>query len=236
MGALHSWDLSPAKAIALQKKLAPQVRTDLKPPNVRHIAAVDVAYLPRQKCSLAACVLLKWPGMELLEEHWYAEATRFPYVPGLLSFREIPAVLGAFEQLSTRPDVIFVDGHGRAHPRRFGIATHLGFWLKVPSIGIGKSRLCGEYRAPAAEKGAVSPLFQGDELIGMILRSRTNVKPIYVSSGWGLSLQQSLEWTESTLTRFRLPEPIRIADRLSKRAKLLWLDERSLRNPGERSV
>jgi len=219
----HSWDLSPKEAIELQKKLLGKVRTDLKLGPVRRIAAVDAAYLPKQQSTVAACVLLEWPGMRLLEERWHVEVTRFPYVPGLLSFREIPAVLEAFGQLSEQPDLVFVDGHGQAHPRRMGIATHLGMWLGLPTIGIAKSKLCGEYTQPALEKGATAPLKDRDEVIGLVLRSRRGVKPIFVSVGYGLPLRECLQWAMATTSGYKLPEPIRLADRLSKRAKLDWL-------------
>ena len=173
---------------------------------------------------MAACVLLSWPGLEVQEQRWHVELTRFPYVPGLLSFREIPAVLEAFEQLSAAPDLIFVDGHGRAHPRRFGIASHLGVWLGIPTIGIGKSKLCGDYQQPELEKGQSQPLWDRGERIGMVLRSRRGIKPIFVSIGSGLSLESCLHWTEATLTRYRLPEPIRAADRFSHEAKRLWFE------------
>ena len=223
MAPLHSWDLTPKQAVQLQKDLAPRVPTGGSIETIRRIAAVDAAYLPRQRSTVAACVLLSWPGLEILEQRWHVELTRFPYLPGLLSFREIPAVLQAFQQLSSPPDLIFVDGHGRAHPRRFGIATHLGFWLGIPTIGIGKSKLCGDYHQPGIEKGQAQPLWNRDERIGVVLRSRRGVKPIFVSIGSGISLECCLHWTQATLTRFRLPEPIRAADRFSHEAKRLWL-------------
>ena len=145
--------------------------------------------------------------------------TPFPYVPGLLSFREIPVILKAIEKLSSLPDLICVDGHGQAHPRRFGIASHLGLWLKHPTIGIGKSRLCGEFREPGPRRGAASNLIHQGEVIGRVLRTRQGVKPIFVSVGYGLPLKECVRWTLAVTPRFRLPEPIRQADRLSEKSK-----------------
>lgn len=240
MPALHTWDLTPKEAVALQRHLAGQVRTDLKLDCPRRIAGVDVAYLPKSKESIATAVVLQWSpsasdasagvqprpasggggprtsagrgsGWPVVEWTSARIPTPFPYVPGLLSFREAPAILAAFEKLKQQPELVFVDGHGLAHPRRFGIACHLGLWLRIPTIGIGKSRLCGEFPPAGDEKGACSPLTHRGECIGMVLRSRTSVRPIFVSVGYGLPLDVCVRWTLRVTPRYRLPEPIRQA-------------------------
>lgn len=218
---LHPWDLSPREAAELQTKLAPQLITDGEPSDIRLVAASDVAFVDRPyrrrpTLARAAVVLLSYPELELVEQHVIECPTEFPYVPGLLSFREIPALSLAFEQLERRPDLLFVDGQGRAHPRRFGIASHLGLLLDVPTIGVAKSRLIGEHAEPSPERGASAPLTHEGETIGAVLRTRDGVKPLYVSIGHRISLAAAVNWTLRLCTRYRLPEPIRLADRLSK--------------------
>ncbi len=196
---------------------------------VDRIAGVDVAYLRETHESVATVVVLSFPQLEVLETAVSRIATPFPYVPGLLSFREIPALLPAFEGLCQQPQIVFVDGHGVAHPRRFGIACHLGLWLEIPTIGIGKSKLCGEFAPPGIEKGSSTPLTAGGELIGVALRSRRAVRPIFVSVGFGLPLKISLEWTLRVTPRYRIPEPIRMAHNLAARAKLGSLSGQKIR-------
>ncbi|HSR50721.1 MAG TPA: deoxyribonuclease V [Acidobacteriota bacterium] len=216
---LHSWDLTPKEAVRLQKQLRRRQRTDLTLRRPQRVAGVDVSYLKEIGESIAVVVVLTFPALEVVEEQVSRLPTPFPYVPGLLSFREIPAILPAFEKLQCRPDLVFVDGHGQAHPRRMGIASHLGIWLELPTIGIGKSRLCGQYHPPSPQRGSISPLIDQDEEIALVLRSRSHVKPIFVSVGYGLPLPECLRWTLQSLTRYRLPEPIRQADRRAARAK-----------------
>ncbi|HSR66458.1 MAG TPA: deoxyribonuclease V [Acidobacteriota bacterium] len=216
---LHRWDLTPKEAVQLQRELCRRVRTDLQVGNPRRVAGVDVSYDKESGESFATVVVLSFPQLQVVEEQISSLPTPFPYLPGLLSFREIPAILPAFAKLQGRPDLVFVDGHGQAHPRRMGIATHLGLWLEMPTIGIGKSRLCGEHSVPAAQRGSIAPLLDKGEEIALVLRSRDNVKPIYVSSGYGLPLAECLRWTLQSLTRYRLPEPIRQADRYAALAK-----------------
>ena len=147
--------------------------------------------------------------------------TPLPYIPGLLSFREIPVILKAFKKLSTLPDLIYVDGHGQAHPRRFGIAPHLGLWLKHPTISIGESRLCGELREPGQRRGSSTQLIPRGEVIGQVLRTRKGAKPIFVSVGYGLPSKECVHWTLAVTPRFRLPEPIRQADTNSEKSKAI---------------
>jgi len=216
---MHSWDLTPKEAIQLQNSLRDRIRTDLSLDQPRRVAGVDVSYLPREGVSIASVVVFPPDCGETTEWAISRMKTPFPYVPGLLSFRELPSILQAIRKLKHKPDVIFVDGHGQAHPRRFGIACHLGLWLKIPTIGIGKSLLCGSYRVPAQPRGSHCRLLHKGELVGQVLRTRQKVKPIFVSVGYGLPLEECLHWTLKLTPRFRLPEPIRRADRLSREQK-----------------
>jgi deoxyribonuclease V len=220
---LHPWDLSPADAAASQKRLAPRVVCD--PADVRLVAAADVAYVdpPRGRwgaaragVARAAAVLLSYPGLDVVEQAVTECSVAFPYVPGLLSFREAPALSLALERLSGRPDLLLVDGQGYAHPRRFGIACHIGILAGIPTIGVAKSRLCGEHGPLPPEAGARVPLVDKDEVIGLALRTRAGVAPLYVSSGHLISLESAAAWTLRLCRGYRLPEPARLADRLSK--------------------
>ena len=218
---LHEWDVTAAEAIALQKELAPRVVSEGDPGDVRLVAAADLAFVdrrwPRQPTrGRAAVVLMRYPELEVVEEQVVEGDVSFPYVPGLLSFREAPLLAQAFERLEGAPDLLLVDGHGYAHPRRFGIASHVGLMLGVPTIGCAKSRLCGEHTEPGLRRGSKVELRQGDEVIGTVLRTRDGVKPIYVSAGHRIGLDAAAEWVLRLAPRFRLPEPIRVADALSK--------------------
>jgi deoxyribonuclease V len=218
---LHNWDLSPKQAVALQKELAPLVVREGDPSDVRLVAAADVALVERTRgwkggIARAALVLMSLPGLEVVEQHAVEVPVSFPYVPGLLSFREAPALAAAFERLSQEPDLLLVDGQGYAHPRRFGLACHLGLLAGVPTIGCAKSRLCGAAESPSAERGGSSELIDGGEVIGLALRTRTGVKPVFVSVGHMIGLSQAAGWILRLALSHRLPEPIRLADRLSK--------------------
>jgi deoxyribonuclease V len=216
---LHRWDITPKEAIALQRSLAGEVRTDLSLGEPETVAGVDVAYLRESNESIATVVVMGLHDLLPIEVAVTRTPTPFPYVPGLLSFREIPPILEAFGKLSQPADLVFVDGHGQAHPRRIGIASHLGLWLDKPTIGIGKSRLCGSYEEPGRDRGSSCDLMDRGEMIGCVLRTRSGVKPIFVSVGFGLSLDVCVEWTLKVTTRYRLPEPIRAADRIAAQSK-----------------
>lgn len=222
--ALHDWNLAPREAIALQKRLAGRVEREDRLESVRHLAGVDIGFEQEGAITRAAVVVLAWPPdaggeFEVLEQVVHREPTRMPYVPGLLSFREVPAALGAFEKLSIRPQLAMVDGQGIAHPRRIGVASHLGLWLDLPTIGVAKTRLCGRHGEPGPVRGDWTPLVDGpdDEVIGAVLRSRAKVKPIFVSPGHRVSLPTALDWVIRCLGRTKLPEPTRLADRLASR-------------------
>ena len=218
---LHSWTLRPKEAIAIQKRLRRRVVTSLTLSQPRYVAGVDVAYIRETNESVATVAVISLPDLELVESATAQVGTPFPYVPGLLSFREIPPILQAYKSISVPIDLIFVDGHGQAHPRRIGIASHLGLWLRKPTIGIGKSRLCGRFEEPGEEKGSQSDLMDKGELIGTVLRTRTGVRPVFVSVGYGIPLRQCVAWTLRVTPKYRLPEPIRVADRLAARNKPL---------------
>jgi len=218
---LHGWDVTATEAIALQKELAPRVLRDGDPGDVRFVAAADLAFVdgrwPRQPTrGRAAVVLMRYPELEVVEEQVVEGDVGFPYVPGLLSFREAPLLAEAFERLEGAPELLLIDGHGYAHPRRFGIASHVGLMLDVPTIGCAKSRLCGEHAEPGLRRGSKVELRQGGEVIGAVLRTRDGVKPIYVSVGHKIGLEAAVRWVLRLAPRFRLAEPIRVADALSK--------------------
>ena len=215
----HPWDLTPKQAVELQKQLRGEVKTHLPSKPVSRVAGVDVAYIRELGESVATVVVLSYPDLGIVESAVARSATPFPYVPGLLSFREIPPLLKALGQLSALPDLILVDGHGWAHPRRFGIACHLGLWLQSPTIGVGKSFLCGRFSEPGMQKGEVSYLTQREEIIGKVLRTRTGVKPVFVSVGYGLPLDSCVRWVLRCSPRFRIPEPIRQAHNLAAHRK-----------------
>ncbi len=218
---LHPWNLTPAEAMALQAQLAPSVIRKGNPARVRLVAAADVAFVSaagaeRRAVARAAVVILKYPDLTLVERQVVEEPVPFPYVPGLLSFREIPALARAFEALERHPDLLLVDGQGYAHPRRFGLACHLGLLLDLPTIGCAKSRLCGQHEPPGLETGSRAPLVDGDEVIGLVLRTREGVAPVYVSVGHRISLEAAAGWVLRLCRGRRIPEPLRLADQISK--------------------
>jgi len=219
---LHEWNLAPREARALQTQLAKGVEISDRLTSVKHIAGVDIGFEDGGETTRAAVVLLEWdpataPNLNVVEQVVHREPTRMPYIPGLLSFREIPAALGAFEKLSVLPELVMVDGQGIAHPRRLGVAAHLGLWLDLPTIGIAKSRLYGKHAEVGEQRGDWVPLYAGQETIGAVLRSRAKVKPVYVSPGHRITLETSLTWVMRCLGRTKLPEPTRLADRLASR-------------------
>ncbi|MFG6666220.1 deoxyribonuclease V [Halomonas sp. HNIBRBA4712] len=220
--ALHDWNLAPKEAIALQTELAQRLELKDRLDEVSLIAGVDIGFEDDGETTRAAVVLLEWdaqkaPNLAVVEQVVHREPTRMPYVPGLLSFREIPAALGAFKKLSRTPQLVMVDGQGIAHPRRLGVAAHLGLWLDLPTIGIAKSRLYGRFEEVGSERGDWSPLTAGGDTLGVVLRSRVNVKPVFVSPGHRVSVETALEWVMRCLGRTKLPEPTRLADRLASR-------------------
>ncbi len=211
----HPWDLRPFEARALQARLAARVVDRDALGEVRRLAGVDVGFEGQGAVTRAAVAVLTWPGLAPCDFALARIPTRFPYVPGLLSFREVPAVLEALRVLTTAPDLLLVDGHGRAHPRRFGIACHLGVILDRPTVGVAKKRLVGTHPEVPDRKGAWVPLEDEGEVIGAVLRTRVGVKPVYVSVGHRVSLETAVAWVVRAVTRYRLPETTRWAHRLA---------------------
>ncbi len=214
-GLRHRWDLTPKEAMALQEKLRASVVREDRLGAVRHVCGIDVGFEREGTITRAAVAVLSFPALEMVESAIARRKTTFPYVPGLLSFREIPAVLDALERLTITPDLVICDGQGVAHPRRCGLASHIGLVAGVPSIGCAKSRLIGAHRAPAARRGAWAPLVDAGETIGAVLRTRAGVNPVYVSIGHRVSLDTAIHFVLACCTRYRLPETTRHAHRLA---------------------
>ena len=218
--SLHSWRLDPAEARRLQSDLAPRLILRGGPRSPRVIAGADVAVLPVRNRLVAAVVVLRRPPSagtaewEVVEQVLEDGPADFPYVPGLLSFREAPILLDCFARLQTTPDLVLVDGQGIAHPREFGLASHLGLWLDIPTVGCAKSRLVGEYAEPGPEVGDWSPLTDGRETLGRVLRARSRVKPVFVSVGHRLGLAGATKLLLACGRGYRLPEPTRRAHHL----------------------
>ena len=213
----HDWNVTPKEAIKIQNEYANNVETEGSLEKITKVAGVDAAF--DGDLGLGAVVILSYPELKLIEQVVVEVPVRLPYIPGLLSFREMPIVLEAFEKIQHEPDVIFVDGQGMLHPRRFGIACHLGLVLSHPTIGCAKSLLCGRYRKPGSQKGNYTFVKHKEENIGVALRTRTNTKEIFVSLGHKISIKKSIELTLSVSPKFRIPEPTRQADRLAAEYK-----------------
>lgn len=205
--------LTPAEAIALQRAQAERVITQDELGCVRRIAGIDIGFEDAGQTARAAVVVLDFPSLTVIETALARRPVRFPYIPGLLSFREAPAALDALAQLAAPPDLILYDGHGQAHPRRFGIACHVGVLTGIPSIGVAKSLLCGRYEPPAAKRGATTPLWHRKETIGVALTTRAGYRPVFVSVGHKISLDTAIQWVLACTPKWRLPETTRQAHR-----------------------
>ena len=216
----HRWNISPKRAAALQRKLADRVRVAPLRGAVRTVAGTDCAFLDNGERVLAAAILMDARSMDTLATAEAIMPCRFPYVPGLLSFREAPAVIAAIGKLPRLPDLLLCDGQGIAHPRRLGLASHVGLWVNVPTVGVAKSRLVGEHRQPGANRGCRTQLRYQGAVVGAVVRTRTNVKPLYVSVGHRLTLDDAVRWTLRCCRGVRLPEPNRAAHRYVTRRKL----------------
>ena len=208
---LHSWDLTPTEAVALQRTLANRVeaRTPLTRCNL--VAGADVSYERFGNLFYAGVVVLRMDDLTVVEEQGVVREVTFPYVPGLLSFRETPVLLEAFAKVKSEPDAVILDGHGYSHPRRFGFACHLGLWLDRPSVGCAKTRLIGTYKQPGRRAGSVAPLKDHGEIIGQVVRTKTGVKPVFVSVGYKIDLRSAVELVLATCRGYRLPEATRQA-------------------------
>lgn len=207
--SLHSWDVTPEEARELQNRLRSQVVTADRFGTINTVAGVDIGL--KRDIARASVVVLSFPELQVIDIEVAECPVRFSYIPGLLSFREIPPLLVAFARLKTEPDLVIVDGQGIAHPRRFGLASHLGLILDKPTIGCAKSRLCGRYEEPEQEQGAYTYLTDKGEVIGAVVRTRTNVRVVYVSIGHRISLDSARTWTLACCRGYRLPETTRHA-------------------------
>lgn len=211
----HPWPLTAEEAMAIQNQLQPEVILEDQLGDVQYVAGVDVGFEDNYAISRAAVAVLSFPDLQLVEQAIARRPTTFPYIPGFLSFREVPVVIDALEQVSTTPDLIICDGQGIAHPRRFGLACHLGVLVDMPTIGAAKSLLVGKHEELPLEKGSWQPLRHRGEVIGAVLRSRTGVKPLYISPGHRITLPTAIDYVLRCLTKYRLPETTRWADKLA---------------------
>ena len=215
----HTTPSTAKEAIAIQQEMRKKVILCDIFQDIRTIAGIDVGYDVKANMSKCALVVMDAKSLEIEQSVIAIEESPFPYISGLLSFREAPVILKALSILDAAPDLLMIDGQGVAHPRRLGIAAHIGVLTGLPGIGIAKSRLCGSYKEPSFSKGSYTLLTDKDERIGTVLRSRDNVKPLFVSAGHKISQETALEWVIKTLGKYRLPEPTRLADKLSKYKK-----------------
>jgi len=211
----HPWKVTVAEARGVQDRIRCLVETVDRLDEIGIVAGVDVGFEKAGAVTRAAVALLHFPSLEPAGNAIARTATTFPYIPGLLSFREIPAILKAMEQLEAKPDLLLCDGQGIAHPRRCGLASHLGVLLDIPSIGVAKTRLTGTHGTLPEPKGSRIPLMDGDEQIGSVLRTRTGVKPLYISPGHRISIDTADELVLRCTTRYRLPETTRQAHKLA---------------------
>lgn len=212
----HCWSLSEAEALMLQQRLASKVIKEDKLNQIQFVAGVDVAYAKESNKLVAAVVILDADTLEVIETVIAEDKAQFPYIPGLFSFRELPSLIKAFAKLNHTPDLIVCDGQGYAHPRRFGLACHLGVIFDVPTIGCGKTRLLGEHEEPSKERSATAPLIDNDEVVGNVLRTQNGINPIYVSIGHRISLATACKWVLRLAPKYRLPETTRLADQQVK--------------------
>lgn len=216
-----NWPTDLAEARVIQEQLRGEVITSDAFGELRYVAGVDAGYEGDQ--AKAAVVVFRYPELEPVEYTLAYRPAPIPYVSGFLSFREAPAVLAALDQLTHKPDLLMCDGQGIAHPRRLGIASHVGVLTDTPSIGCAKSLLCGHHDPVPDERGAAVPLIHRGEQIGAVLRSRVGVKPLYISSGHRISLETALAIVVACLTKYRLPETTRAADALASHGKIPYI-------------
>ena len=211
LGPLHGWNLSPTHARELQAQLAGRIQRTGRVTNPSTIAGIDVSVPRGSGPGRAAIVVLDYLSLKLIDSAICEGKISFPYIPGLLSFREAPLILESWKKLSVRPDVILIDGQGIAHPRRCGIASHLGLLLDIATIGCAKSRLIGSHADPEEKAGSTAPLMDGDEMIGAVVRTKSRVKPLYISTGHKIAIEDCIEIVLNCCRGYRLPEPIRLA-------------------------
>ena len=217
---LHDWNLTPPQAIQLQKHLAHEVvAEDQFDAPIKTVAGIDLGYDAKNDTSRAVVVVLSFPKLELIETSEAILPIQFPYVPGLLSFRETPVAIKALEKLTVAPDLILCDGQGLAHPRRFGIACHIGLIVDVPTVGVAKSLLVGKFENLGETRGSIAPIIHRNEQVGVALRSKDKVQPVYVSIGYRISLETATDFVLRCAPKYRLPETTRLADKLASYRK-----------------
>ena len=216
---LHPWDVSYKEAVRIQKSLRDKVNLKKIDKKIEYIAGLDVSYAKGSNIMWAGVVVLDFPSLNKAEERWSQRKVSFPYIPGLLSFREIPVLIDALRKLEIEPDLIFCDGQGIAHPRGLGLASHLGILLKKSTIGCAKSHLVGFYNEVGEGKGSYAYLIYQNRTIGAVVRTRSKVKPIYVSPGYGVMLDDCIKFVLETCSKYRIPEPTRQAHLLVNTAR-----------------
>jgi deoxyribonuclease V len=227
------WNLTPREAMKLQERLRQRVILEKQFSRIRTVAGADLAFDPETGIAFAGVIVYKFPQLEEIERRFAPRPLRFPYVPGLLSFREIPVLLAAFARLRSEPDLLLIDGHGRAHPRLFGIACHVGVLLDKPTIGCAKSILVGEHEELKTEPGSTARLLFRGEQVGTALRTRAGVKPIYVTIGHRVSLQSAVRLVMRCVDGFRIPKPTREADHYVRDLRRAYQEQR-LETTGKR--
>lgn len=217
---LHPWNIPANQAVGIQDELARKVLLHNEFSEIETVAGADLALDPKGQIGYGVVVLFSYPKLEPIEAAVSKHRVKFPYIPGLLSFREAPVLLEAFERLDRDPDLIFFDGHGVAHPRRLGIASHMGLLLDKPTIGVAKSRLSGTFKTPGAKEGDASDLVIGGKMAGYAVRTKPGTTPVFVSPGHKIDYQTALRLTMTCVDGFRIPKPTRIADAVAAAAKI----------------
>lgn len=206
------WSLTPREAMQWQERMRDRVIEHDSFSEIRTVAGADLAFDPETEMAYAGVIVYGFPSLEEIERRWVRRRLRFPYIPGLLSFRETPVLLAAFAKLRTEPDLLLIDGHGRAHPRLFGIACHIGVLFDKPVIGCGKSILVGEHEEPGEAAGSTAPLIFKGECVGVVLRTRDRVRPVYVTIGNRICLETAVRVVKQCVDGLRIPKPTREAD------------------------
>ena len=220
------WNLTPRQAMRLQERLRERVAFQTPEFPIRSVAGADLAFDPQTQIAFGGVIVYRLPQLEEIERSFACRPLRFPYVPGLLSFREIPVLLAAFARLRSEPDLLLIDGHGRAHPRLFGIACHVGVLFDRPTIGCAKSLLVGEHEEPQGIAGSTAPLIFRGEQVGTVLRTRARVKPIYVTVGHRVSLEWAVQLVMQCVDGFRIPKPTREADHYVRNLRRAYQEQR----------
>ena len=215
MNCRHDWNVSYAQAKSIQERLSQMNILDDDFDDVKFVAGTDVGIKPNRNIACGAIVVLRYPELEVVDRAHACMPLEFPYIPGLLSFREVPVLIEAFKKLTVLPQMFLCDGQGVAHPRRFGLACHFGLLTDIPAIGVAKTRLIGSYEQPAIEKGSASILYYQDQQIGHVLRSRRSVSPIFVSPGHRVSFESAVRFALKCCTKYRLPETTRESHRFA---------------------